>query len=179
MAHHIIYLKVILSIVTLINPYGLNRNNSNIEYKGLYGYSLEEFNNRIKSELSKYHIKFNDIYNSFTSNSNKLSKKYRDYMEQATIDFYSLANDVPVHEEKQFSTSLNKIPASLFYVSTVLDLDNILTMQMRNTYELMQNLLNGYINKWKVVIIILGEDAKKCSEKIIFPLIILIMTVFF
>ena len=167
-----LYTKYFLTEAVIANEL----NSSNIEYIGLNGLDLEEFNNLVKKELSKYHIQFNDIYNSFTSNSNKLSKKYRDYMEQTTINFYSLANDLQVNEEKQFSTSLNKIPASLFYVSTVLDLDNILTMQMRNTYELMKNLLNGYINKWKVVTIILGEDAKKGSENIIFPLIILIMT---
>jgi len=140
---------------------------------------LDEFNKDIKSQLSDYHQQFSEVYNSFSSNSNQFSEEYRAFMENATIQFYSLANDIPVNEPKQFYASLNKIPASLFYVSTVLDEDNVLSMEKRNTYELMMNLLNGYINKWKKVTIILGEDAKKSTEKIIFSLIILlVMTVF-
>ena len=154
-------------------------NSSGINYIGQNGMNLEDFNSETKKELSSYHQKFSEIYNSFSSNLNKFSKEYRTYMEETNMLFYSLANENPVSEYKQFSALLNKIPASLFYVSTVLDLDNILTMQMRNTYELMENLLNGYINKWKAVTIILGQDAKKSTEKLIFSLIILILTVIF
>ena len=168
-----LYTKFFLTEAVIANKL----NNSNIAYIGLDNRDLKDFNNDIKKELSTYHQQFSELYNSFTSNSNKFSKKYRDYMDNTTMIFYTLANDAPYNETKQFSASLNKIPASLFYVSTVLDEENVLIMEMRNTYELMQNLLNGYINNWKNVTIILGEDAKKSTEKIIFSLIILIFTV--
>ena len=52
-------------------------------------------------------------------------------------------------------------------------------MEMRNTYELMYNILNGYLINWKNVTITLGEDAIYSTENIIFSLIILILTSFF
>jgi len=168
-----LYTKFFLTEAVIANKL----NNSNIKYIGLQNMNLDDFNNEIKRELSEYHQIFSDLYNSFSSNSNKFSKEYQDFMEIATMSFYTLANNISVNEVKQFSASMNKIPASLFYISTVLDQDNILTMEMRNTYELMQNLLNGYLTNWKNVTIILGKDAKKSTEKKIFSLFILILTI--
>ena len=51
-------------------------------------------------------------------------------------------------------------------------------MEMRNIYELMMNLLNGYETNWKNLTYILYRDAKKSTEKIIISLIILIITIF-
>ena len=170
-----LYTKYFLSEAVIANEL----NKWNIRYIGQENYDLDEFNDIIKKELSFYHQEFSELYNSFSSNSNRFSKEYKDFMENTNMLFYSLANDIPVNEYKQFSASLNKIPASLFYISTVLDENNILTMNTRNTYELMQNLLNGYANNWKKVVLILGNDAKKSTEKIIISLIILIITILF
>ena len=170
-----LYTKYFLTEAVIANKL----NESNITYVGQENMALDDFNNEVKRELSIYHQKFSEIYNSFTSNSNRFSKKYKEFMDGKNMTFYSLANDNPVDEEKQFSASLNKIPASLFYVSTVLDQDNVLTMEMRNTYELMKNLLNGYINNWRNITDILGTDAKKSTENLFFSLIILILTIIF
>ena len=170
-----LYTKYFLTEAVIANQL----NDSNITYVGQENMALDDFNNEVKRELSIYHQKFSEIYNSFTSNSNRFSKKYKEFMDGKNMTFYSLANDFPVSEEKQFSASLNKIPASLFYVSTVLDQDNVLTMKMRNTYELMKNLLNGYINNWRNVTDILGTDAKKSTENLFFSLIILILNIIF
>ena len=170
-----LYTKYFLTEAVIANKL----NDSKKNYVGQENMTLDAFNNEIKIELSAYHQKFSELYNSFTSNTNRFSQDYKDFMDKENMTFYSLANDIPVDEEKQFSASLNKIPASLFYVSTVLDQDNVLTMKMRNTYELMQNLLNGYINKWRRVTFILGTDAKKSTENLFFSLIILIFTIIF
>ena len=154
-------------------------NETNIKYLGLEDKNLSLFNDEIKIELSEYHKKFSEIFNEFTSNLNKFSKEYQDFMNTENMTFYSIANDYPFSEEKLFSASLNKIPSSLFYISTVLeDNDNILTMTMRNTYELMMNLLNGYDSKWENITHILDSDTKKSTENIIASLIILIITIF-
>jgi hypothetical protein len=133
----------------------------------------------LKKELSEYHRRFSEIYNEFSADINKFSKEYQDYMTNINITFYSIANDIPTIESKLFSASLNKIPSSLFYVSTVLvDNENVLKMEMRNIYELMMNLLNGYETHWKNVIYILYWDTKRSTEKRIISLIILIVTIF-
>ena len=170
-----LYTKFFITEAVIANY--LNR--SNIIYIGLDNKDLDQFNNEIKNELSAYHQKFSELYNSFSSNSNKFSKEYQNFMDNTNMLFYSLANNVSVIERKQFSASMNKIPASLFYISTVLDQDNTLTMEMRNTYELMQNLLNGYLTNWQQATTILGKDAKKSTEKKVFLLIILILTIVF
>ena len=170
-----LYTKYFLTEAVIANKL----NEINIKYIILNNTELTTFNKDIKEELSKYHQKFSELYTSFISNSNKFSQKYREFMETKYMYFYSLANDIPVNEFKQFSASLNKIPASLFYISTVDDKENDLTMEMRNTYELMYNILNGYLINWKNVTITLGEDAIYSTENIIFSLIILILTSFF
>ena len=45
-------------------------------------------------------------------------------------------------------------------------------MDMRNIYELMMNLLNGYVTNWKNVTHIIYGDTKRSTEKIIISLII-------
>ena len=167
-----LYTKFFLTEAVIANKL----NSSNITYIGLENYSLADFNNEVKKELSIYHQKYSELYNTFSSNSNKFSQDYKNFMQNTTMTFYTLANELPFSETKQFSSSLNKIPPSLFYISTVLDEDNILNMQMRNTYELMQNLLNGYIINWKKVTNILASDVKKSTRKSIYSLIILILT---
>ena len=168
------YTKYFLTEAVIANEL----NSSNINYVAQDGLDLNKFNNVIKKELESYYLKFNEIYNYFNSNSGSLSKKYREFMENQNMIFYSLANDIPVNDTKKFSASLNKIPASLFYISTVNDQDNLLTMQSRNTYELMQNLLNDYIINWKIVTDILNKDAKKSTDNNILTLILLILTLF-
>ena len=169
-----LYTKYFLTeavISNKLNSYGMN-------YVAQDGKTLEVFNSDIKKELEYYYQMFNEIYNHFNSHSGKLSNDYKSFMDTATMNFYSLANDMPVSDPKKFSASLNKIPASLFYISTVNDQNNLLAMESRNTYELMQNLLNGYIINWKIVTDILGEDAQKSTKKNIITLIILILTLF-
>ena len=170
----VLYTKYFLTEAVIANEL----NSSNINYVAQDGLDLNKFNNVIKKELESYYLKFNEIYNYFNSNSGSLSKKYREFMENQNMIFYSLANDIPVNDTKKFSASLNKIPASLFYISTVNDQDNLLTMQSRNTYELMQNLLNDYIINWKIVTDILNKDAKKSTDNNILTLILLILTLF-
>ena len=170
-----LYTKYFLTEAVIANKL----NEINIKYVVLNNTEIQMFNKDIKNELSEYNQKFSELYTSFISNSNKLSQRYREFMETKEMSFYSLANDIPVIEPKQFSASLNKIPASLFYISTVDDKENDLTMEMRNTYELMHNTLNGFFINWKNVSITLGEDAIYSTENIIFSLIILIVTIIF
>ena len=170
----VLYTKYFLTEAVISNKL----NSSNIDYVAKDGMTVDEFNDVIKKELESYYLKFNEIYNFFNSNSGKLSKEYRDFMDNQNMTFYSLANDIPVNDTKKFSASLNKIPASLFYISTVNDQDNLLTMNSRNTYELMQNLLNEYIINWRSVADILNRDAKKSTNNNILTLILLILTLF-
>ena len=168
----LLYTKYFLTEAVISNTLDSRK----IDYVAREGMSVEEFNNVIKKELESHYQQFNEIYNYFNANSGKLSKEYRAFMESTNMTFYSLANEIPKSDTKKFSASLNKIPASLFYISTVNDEDNLLTMETRNTYELMKNLLNGYIINWRNVTDILGRDAKKSTNKNILTLIILILT---
>ena len=169
-----LYTKYFLTEAVISNKL----NSSGINYVAQEGMNLEMFNNAIKKELEVYYQRFNEIYNFFNSHSGQLSNNYKSFMDSSNMTFYSLANEFPVNDTKKFSASLNKIPASLFYVSTVNDKDNLLQMEARNTYELMQNLLNGYIINWREVTKILGNDAKKSTDKNIITLIILILSIF-
>ena len=169
-----LYTKYFLTEAVISNKL----NSSEIYYVVQEGRTLEVFNSDIKKELEYYYQMFNEIYNYFNSHSGKLSNKYRTFMDTSDMNFYSLANGYEINDPKKFSASLNIIPASLFYISTVNDQNNLLAMESRNTFELMQNLLNGYIINWKIVTNILSDDAKESTKKNILTLIILILTLF-
>ena len=107
-----LYTKFFLTEAVIANKY----NNSNKHYIGQETMELNVFNNEIKRELSIYHQEFSELFNSFTSNSNHFSEEYRDFMDNTYMAFYYLANDIHVNEKIQFSASLTKITAILFYI---------------------------------------------------------------
>ena len=105
----ILYTKYYITEAVIANKL----NETNIKYLGLEDEDLSHFNYEIKKELSEYHKRYSEIYNEFSSNLNKLSREYQDFMTNTNMTFYSMANDVPLIEPKLFSASLNKIPSGL------------------------------------------------------------------
>jgi len=55
---------------------------------------------------------------------------------------------------------MSRIPTSIFYVATVTDSISSITMEDRNTYELMENLLNDYLLVWKEANMLLVKDTR-------------------
>ena len=97
----------------------------------------------IKSELSNYHKELTDLLEIYYTNSKKFSKNITDYMSSKNITIKTLNNGIQKDEEQPLISALNRLSTSIFYVSTISDLESI-NMTDKHSYELMINLLNGY-----------------------------------
>ena len=136
----------------------------------------QEYITHIKGELANYRQEFSDIYGEFSSSSIKsFSKEYQEYV-QKNITVRTLSNGNEMTEDQVYSTAMNRIPTTAFYVSTISDKSLVLNMKERNCFELMQNLLNGYFVALKDITKILVKDAIKSSKNNLISTILFIAT---
>ena len=127
--------------------------------------SKNDFIIYIKKELSGYREQFSEIYGEFSSSSiNSFSKEYTNYIQTENVTVRTLTNGIENEEDQPFSTAMNRIPTTVFYVSTISDETLTLNMSERNSFELMQNLLNGYFMGLKDITNILVNDSIKSSK---------------
>jgi hypothetical protein len=120
---------------------------------------------RLKEELANYRQEFSDIYGEFSSSSSSsFSSQYNEYVSTAKVEVRMISNGKETSENQTYSTAMNRIPTTVFYVSTISDQNSVLNMSDRNCYELMHNLLNGYFIALENVTFILVDDAVKNSK---------------
>ena len=157
----VVLIKYLITEAILANQFG-------DDYIILQKYNMENkrYINDIKSELAKYRQEFSDIYEDFSSTSaSDFSKNYQDYISNNTqVLIYTISNGKEMNQSLPFSTAINRIPTTVFYISSITDDKVILSMDERNSYELMVNLLNGYFNSIKNFTNILSEDAINSSK---------------
>ena len=150
----VVLIKYLITEAILANQFG-------DDYIILQKYNMENkrYINDIKSELAKYRQEFSDIYEDFSSTSaSDFSKNYQDYISNNTqVLIYTISNGKEMNQSLPFSTAINRIPTTVFYISSITDDKVILSMDERNSYELMVNLLNGYFNSIKNFTNILSE----------------------
>ena len=134
-----------------------------------------ELINRLKQELATYRQSFSDIYGEFSSSSsNSFSNEYNNYVSNTNVTVRTKSNDREISEPQPYTTAMNRIPTTVFYVSTISDQKSILNMTDRNCYELMQNLLNGYLTSLEDVTFILVEDAVKNSKNSLYSTLVFV-----
>ena len=135
----------------------------------------ETFIKNIKNELASYREEFSDIYGEFSSSSvNTFSKKYQNFIQNTFVSVRTISNGEEFLEEQAFSSAMNRIPTTVFYVSTISDSALVLNINERNCYELMQNLLNGYFIALKNITLILVNDAIESSKNSIISTLLFI-----
>ena len=124
-----------------------------------------DYINKLKSEMAYYRQEFSDIYGEFSSSSIDLfSEDYKNFVENTNVTVHTLSNGFKIDEPQPYSTAINRIPTTVFYVSTISDENIVLNMDERNCYELMETLLNGYYTTLFEVTKILADDAVKSSK---------------
>ena len=127
--------------------------------------TVEEYVNLMKKEMSIYREEFSNTWAYFSNATVTFSNDYNYYIENTQVTIKTISNEIETTESQPFSIAMSRIPTSVFYVSTVTDDLNSISMNDRNTYELMQNLLNDYFINWKNIIILLVEDIKNNTKK--------------
>ena len=158
---NIVLIKYFITEAILTNKYGS-------DYVILNHYNLTEkdYIDRIKSELAKYRQEFSSIYEDFSSTSaTDFSKKYQDFVRNDNqVLIYTISNGEKMNQSLPFTTAMNRIPTTVFYISSITDESVMLNMEERNSYELMQNLLNDYYLKINDFTNILCEDTIESSK---------------
>ena len=140
-----------------------------------YPVKLQGLNNfliNIKNELTLLRGEFIGTFDSFTSND--IPKEYTDFASNTKLNIYTITVNRTEIISLLFNTAMTRIPSTIN--DLVLD-PTIIEMRNRNTYELMQNLINEYFVNWLKVISILFNDCE-ISTKFYIPLL-LIMLIFF
>jgi len=113
----------------------------------------------IKNELSDYRQDISNIINEFSNGQIRFSKEYYNFISNAMITIKTISNGIHKQEIQPYSSALNKLITSIFYISTMSNEEKI---DMNNTYsyELMANLLDGYYIPIERLITILLEDFR-------------------
>ena len=113
------------------------------------------------------------MYQDFSSTSpSEFSERYQKFINNSTqVLIYTLINEIETTMLLPFYIAMNRIPNSIFYISTLIDESIALNMKERNIYELMVNLLNGYYVYIKELSLILAEDAVEASKTSVLSII--------
>ena len=157
----ICFIKYMITEAVLTNKY-------KDEYILLTEYKMtkEENIDYLKWELEALSQDFRSIYDDFASTSpSEFSKNYQNYVSSNTqVLVYSISNGEKIDLNLPYSVAMNRIPNSVYYISTIMDESIEINMEERNTYELIYNLLNGYYASIKSLTLILAEDAVISSK---------------
>ena len=131
----IVYTKYFINECVLANTLNYNFNNTTTE-----DYILDHMN-----ELSNYRQKIINTYNFFT---NETTKKFKEILNSKVLFIRIFNNDEENNETLSLDLSMSRLATNIFYVSTITDNYNKINMRDRNTFELMENLLNDYLIIW-------------------------------
>ena len=116
------------------------------------------------TELSTYRQTISDTYSYFSNASVTFDAPYFNFINKKIVYIRTLSNGQPSVIQNPFTDAINRIPTSIFYVSTVNNNFNQINMQNRNAYELMMNLLNDYFLDWRALTFILVDDVKNHTQ---------------
>ena len=156
-----VYIKYFITEAILADKYG----NDYINIKR-YGLNEDIYLNVVKEELSQLRQEFSEIFEDFSSTStSEFSKEYQEYVSNKTkVLLYTKSNNEEMNQTLPFTTALNRIPTTVFYLSSISDNSFKFNMNDRNCYELMYNLLNDYYIHIEIFVNILSDSAIKSSK---------------
>ncbi len=142
------------------------------EYTEMLQVNQEEYIINAKNEMAEYRQIINDYFSFFSNATVSFNEKYNEYINNVQICVRTLSNMIPSTELISYSTALNRIKTSIFFVSTITDNYLSINMDNRNAYELMMNLLNDYFFMMRNVTFIIAENV---SEEAKTPFVLLII----
>ena len=147
----------------------------NMTYKPITFYgngNIENYLKYLANQLALNRQEFTEKYDSFTSK--ELCKNYTNFVEKTKMYLTTLTVNYEEHVELLFNSAMSRISSS---VNDIVSNPNLMHMKNRNTFELMENLLNEYYINWQKVIEILYDDSIKATELYI-PLLVIVICYF-
>ncbi len=151
----------------------------NSSYTNALGEDQKEYVLNAKNEMVEYRQKINDYIALFSNATVKFNNLYYDYINNVKIHVRTISNFIPTIEIISYSSALNRIKTSIFFVSTITDNYLSLDLSNRNAYELMMNLLNDYFIIMRNVTFILADNAIDEAKSPFILLIIFILSFIF
>ena len=157
----ICFIKYMITEAVLINKY-------KDDYIILTEFRMkkEETIKYLKWELEILSQEFRSLFDDFSSISpSEFSKKYQNLISDDTqVLVYSISNGVEIPLNLSYFVAMNRIPNTVYFISTLMDESIEINVEERNTYELIYNLLNGYYASIIRLTLILAEDAVISSK---------------
>ena len=180
--------KIKKKIYFLNNGYKIENNFLYIKYfitEGVLGISLNlnytpvvnmggltPFIENIIRALTENREEFTEIFDTFTSN--ELCKEYKNFMSNKVINISTRTLNKTENISILFNSGMTRIYSG---VNNLIYEPNLMVMNNRDTYEIMNNLINEYYINWEKVINILFNDSIEATN-LKLPLII-ILSIYF
>ena len=133
--------------------------------------SIEDYVKEMMTEMANCRAEFSQTYSYYSNATVKFSKEYNHYISNTQVYIMTLSNGEKTIEYQPFSIAMSRIPTSIYYVSRVTSSYQNISIDDRNAYELMMNLLNDYLLVWRNVTVLLVDDVKnhaKMSKIVLF-----------
>ncbi len=133
--------------------------------------SIEDYVKEMMTEMANCRAEFSQTYSYYSNATVKFSKEYNHYISNTQVYIMTLSNGEETIEYQPFSIAMSRIPTSIYYVSRVTSSYQNISIEDRNAYELMMNLLNDYLLVWRNVTVLLVDDVKnhaKMSKIVLF-----------
>ncbi len=140
------------------------------------GMTKEDYVKEMMSEMADCRSEFSETYAFYSNATVTFSKEYQNYISHTQVYIRTKSNGEETIEHQPFSIAMSRIPTSIYYVSRVMDASTSVTMDDRNAYELMMNLLNDYLLVWRNVTVLLVDDVKSHAKSSKIILIIFIFS---
>ena len=168
--NNILYTKYYVTegVITI----ALHEQNKNYSAANFYGNDIDIYLKRVADYLASFREEFVTKYDFFVSNT--FCKEYTDFMETKKIKIKTLTSDIEEPIELFFTSALSRYPA---IVNELITNPKLMHMRNRNTFELMQNLLNEYYVNWQKVTTILFNDGIEAT-KLYIPILIIDVSYF-
>ena len=154
----ILYTKFFITEAIIASNTDYKTNNKT--YAEMFGFNDSSYIIHCMEEMSDYRQKIADTTSLFSNATVSFSDEYYDYIDNLLIRIFTLSNSQETTEIINYETAINRIPTSIFYVSTVNDNYENINLKDRNAYELMMNLGNDYLLMIRNITFILAENAK-------------------
>jgi hypothetical protein len=120
----------------------------------------KEYIENMMKEMSDYHQILSSTYSYFSNSTLTFSDDYYEYLLNNGLRIFTLSNNIENIDYIPFSNALSRLTTVIFDTANVNNDYTQIRMSNRNSYEIMINVLNDYLIRWRDLTFILVKDVK-------------------
>ena len=126
------------------------------------------------NEMTEYRNNFISSYNAIENDISPEYKALKTYLSETSVYIRTISNSEFKNEVSTIRRAIERLTTNIFYVSTVNDNYQQITLDNRNAYELVSNLLNDYLIRGKELIELFMKNVYDQKKNYKYALIVLI-----